>query len=330
MEEQKVSVGSVHYMQLPAWSSVKSQFGWTTESIDCASLDTSPIEVYTRSVPSVGKFFYIPGLNAVSVHSADTFTTEIKERYSKKGFALRLELNQLYDDKLVQILEHAGWKQTVRHLQYRHTIQIDLSLSEENIWMSFKSRGRYEVLQAQKFGVKIVHEDPTDDNLQKMYELMQVTSSRNRFYIRDMKFTMSYWRKFRDEGKLKLFFAWHEHDLLSGAIILTNDTLAWYKDGGSVRTKSQMMGSRLLQWEVMKYLKQDGVELYDLGGIPEPDSQQTSSMHGIYVFKTGFSKHTVALMPTIELPLSKRYMLWPRAESNWLRIYNLFAHSLWY
>ena len=62
--------------------------------------------------------------------------------------------------------------------------------------MSFKSRGRYEVLQAQKFGVEIEEADPTDANLQKMYELMRVTSTRNKFYIRDSKFSMAYWKVF--------------------------------------------------------------------------------------------------------------------------------------
>jgi len=118
-----------------------------------------------------------------------------------------------------------------------------------------------------------------------MYELMQVTSTRNKFYIRDMKFTMAYWQKFNQLGQLKLFFAKHEDDLLSGAIILTSNKLAWYKDGGSTRVKSNLMAARLLQWEAMKALKKAGVNTYDLGGIPSPESHHTSSMHGIYVFK---------------------------------------------
>jgi len=47
-------------------------------------------------------------------------------------------------------------------------------------------------------------------------------------------------------------------------------------------------------------------------------------------FKTAYSKNTVELMPTMELPLSKRYALWPKAEKQWLRVYNLFAHNLWW
>ena len=316
-------------MQLPAWSDVKSQFGWKTERINLKSLNDE-IEVYKRAVPGVGSLLYIPGLEGVDSGNIDEFTKEIKTNYKVKAFGLRLELNQPYDEALVNKAEELGWKQTKTHTQYRHTVVVDLSQPEDAIWMSLKSRGRYEVLQAQKFGVTIEDTEPTDENLKKMYELMQVTSTRNKFYIRDMKFTMSYWRKFRDLGQLKLFFAKHEDDVLSGAIILTSGELAWYKDGGSTRTKSNLMGARLLQWEAMKVLKKAGVKTYDLGGIPSPESQHTSSMHGIFVFKTAYSKDSFALMPTLELPLSAKYALWLKAEKHWLRVYNLFAHSLWY
>ena len=328
MQTEKRST-SVHYMQLPAWAGIKSQFGWKTEHIKSTSL-RSDVEVYKRFVPGVGNLFYIPGVAGVTTENAGEFTEEFRARYKQKGFGIRLELNQPEKVELLEKLQLQGWKKTKTHIQYRHTVKVDLSLSEDNIWMSLKSRGRYEVLQAQKFGVVVEDAEPTDENLQKMYELMQVTSTRNKFYIRDMKFTMAYWHKFREAGQLKLFFAWHDTDLLSGAIILTSGKLAWYKDGGSTRTKSNLMAARLLQWEAMKSLKKSGIETYDLGGIPSPESQHTSSMHGIYVFKTAYSKNSVALMPTLEMPLSGRYALWPKAEKHWLRIYNLFAHNLWW
>jgi serine/alanine adding enzyme len=329
MLKQDLPEGSVHYMQLPAWAIIKSQFGWKTERVKSDALSCN-IQIYKRSVPSLGSLVYIPGLFGIDEENYENFTHELKANYTKKSFGIRLELNQPFDQKLLDRMLDSDWKQTAKHTQYRHTVTVDLSQPDDQIWMSFKSRGRYEILQAQKFGVRVVLADPTDENLQKMYELMQVTSSRNKFYIRDKTFTTAYWQKFRAENRLKLFFAWHDSDLLSGAIILTSDDLAWYKDGGSTRIKSNFMAARLLQWEAMKTLKKTGVKHYDLGGIPEPESHQTSSMRGIYVFKTAYSKNTLTLMPTMELPMNSRYKLWPKAEKQWLRAYNLLAHSLWW
>ena len=309
-----------HYMQTELWAGVKQRFGWKY------SLHNDVI-AYNRSVPGVGKLCYVPGVMGVT--DPEELTESVKAQ-AGKSFAVRLELNQPYDEDLLKAFEYAGWKASHKHVQYRHTVTVDLSLKEDDIWMSFKSRGRYEVLQAQKFGVVVEEAETTDANLQKMYELMKVTSVRNKFYIRDSKFTMAYWKAFSKKGQLKLFFARHEDDILAGAVILTNGELAWYKDGGSVRLKSNMMAARLLQWEAMKSLKKAGITSYDLGGIPAPESHQDSSMRGIYVFKSAYSKESVELMPTLELPLSLRYKLWPKAEKQWLRAYNFIARNLWW
>lgn len=309
-----------HYMQAQLWADVKKKFGWEYSN-------ENSLIMYNRSVPGVGKLLYAPGV--MGVVDAVGFTQDIK-KITNKAFAVRLELNQPYDEKLMLDFEQAGWKKSQSHVQYRHTINIDLTKTQEDIWMSFKSRGRYEVLQAEKAKVVVELVEPNDDSLHKMYDLMHLTSHRNKFYIRDKNFSMEYWHKFRDAGQLRLFFALHEGELLAGSVILTNGKLAWNKDGGSTRTKANFMAPRLLQWEVIKQLKKEGFTNYDLGGIPPQDSFAGSRIPGIYIFKSAFSKDSTALMPTLELPLSIRYKLWPKVEKQWLRAYNLFAHSLWW
>ena len=326
MQENK----NTHYMQSYLWAIVKTVYGWKSDMLPCKDILSEHIVVYKRTVPGVGKLAYIPGLSGITKENAKTVTKQLAEQYKKKVFAVRLELNQPHDEELLTDLKKHGWGTTQKHVQYRHTVHVDLTRPENDIWVGFKSRGRYEVLQAQKFGVEIEEAELNEKNFARMYKLMGVTSERNKFFIRGAEFTHAYWSTFAERGQLKLFFAKHEGDTLAGAIILTNGELAWYKDGGSVREKSNMMAARLLQWEAMKALKQDGIQLYDLGGIPAPEGHQTSSMKGIYVFKTAYSKETVELMPTLELPLSSRYKLWPKTEKQWLRVYNLLAHNLWW
>jgi lipid II:glycine glycyltransferase (peptidoglycan interpeptide bridge formation enzyme) len=316
-----------HYMQTTAWAEVKAQFGWKHEIV---TLNEKDIVVYKRLVPGLGTLLYIPGLMNLATSDVTAFTDLLRAVYARKGFGVRLEMSQVHNTELLESLKTAGWLASRRHVQYRHTVKIDLAPSEKDIWMSFKSRGRYEVLQAQKFEVKAMQVEASDENLEKMYGLMTTTSKRNKFYIRDKKFTFAYWQAFRRLNQLQVWFAYHEDDLLAGAVVLTSGTLAWYKDGGSVRIKSNMMAARLLQWEIIKSLKAQGTTTYDLSGIPAPESHKTSSMHGIYVFKSAFAKESIELMPTLELPLNARFKLWPKAEKQWLRAYNLFAKSLWW
>lgn len=309
-----------HYMQAQLWADVKKKFGWKYSNED-------GLIIYNRSVPGVGRLFYAPGV--MGVVDAAKFTKDIKQLCSK-AFAIRLELNEPYDENLMRDFEQAGWKKSKSHVQYRHTINIDLTKPQNDMWMNFKSRGRYEVLQAEKAGVTVELTEPSNENLNIMYELMHLTSHRNKFFIRDKKFSMEYWRKFRDAGQLRLFFAKHEGEILAGSVILTNGRLAWNKDGGSTRAKANLMAPRLVQWAVIKHLKKEGFTNYDLGGIPPQDSFEGSRIPGIYIFKSAFSKESTALMPTLELPLSIRYKMWPKAEKQWLRAYNLLAHNLWW
>jgi lipid II:glycine glycyltransferase (peptidoglycan interpeptide bridge formation enzyme) len=319
---------STHYIQTQIWADVKKESGWKNHKLRTS--DGSTFFVYERTIPTLGKLFYMPCIDGITTANAESFTKLLKEKFAKKGFVLRLELHQIKDDTLMSKLTELGWKISQTHAQYRHTILIDLSPTEEEIWMSFKSRGRYEVLQAQKAGVVVNEVDPNSNNLKRMYDLMALTSDRNKFFIRDKAFTMLYWNKFAAVGQLKLFFATLDDEVLAGSIILINGTEAWNKDGGSTREKAHAMAPRLIQWEVMKVLKKEGIKTYDLGGIADPESFKNSRIPGIYIFKSGFSKETTAFMPTLELPLSSKYVLWPKGEKQWLRIYNLFAHNLWW
>ena len=56
----------------------------------------------------------------------------------------------------------------------------------------------------------------------------------------------------------------------------------------------QSKGSYLLQWEVVKWLKQSGLQYYDLGGI-NPEGNP-----GVYSFKRGFSGRDVTRLAPVE------------------------------
>ena len=90
------------------------------------------------------------------------------------------------------------------------------------------------------------------------------------------------------------------------------------------------MAPRLLQWEIIKDLRHQGVTKYDFSGVPSPEEAAASHMKGLYVFKTGFSNDLTAYMPALELPLGPLYKLWPKAEPQFLRLYSGFKKDFWY
>lgn len=318
----------VHFMQTDEWANPKSSLSW--KLLRPELLNTKRV-VYSRIIPGYGRLAYMPGVTGITMDNAGSFTRELKnELKGKKYFGAKLELYQLEDDALVDKLSRAGWVKAKKHIQYRHTVVADLRPSEEEIFMSLKKRARNEIRRAQQLNVQVKEIEPTDDNLESMYGLMTTTSERNNFYIRDREFTFNYWRSMRAANKLRLFFTYHGTEVLAGAVVLTSGSTAWYKDGGSIRHREKFNGPRLQQWEIIRQLKETGIKFYDLSGIPDERNYKSSSMPGIFVFKTGFAKEITRLMPTLELPLSRRFKLWHKIEPQWLRIYNLFARQLWY
>lgn len=317
-----------HFMQTNAWADAKTLLSWQLTKTDLLGQKSI---IYSRLIPGYGRLAYLPGVTGLSAANAHTFTSELRMALKgKKYFAAKLEPYQIDDTSVVQSLRHEGWVTAKKHIQYRHTIVVDLRPDEEVVFMSLKKRARNEIRRAQQLDVRVSEVEPTDENLNTMYNLMSTTSERNDFFIRDRAFTFSYWRSMRTHNMLRLFFTHHGSELLAGAVVFTNGITAWYKDGGSMRHREKFNGPRLQQWEIIRRLKESGIEFYDLSGIPDERHYQTSSMPGIFVFKTGYSKEITRLMPTLELPLGRRFRLWHKIEPQWLRIYNLFARQLWY
>lgn len=313
-----------NYMQTDLWAKHKSKFGWKIEPLDFQS---KTYYSYSRYVPLLGQLNYLPNIYGVTTTNASEFTELMRHRH---GFGVKLELYQPFDDALLESLQTNGWQLAKKHIQYRDTVLINLLPSENEIFMSFKSRCRNEARKAINLGVTIEEVEASEANLALMYKLIQSTSRRKDFFVRDEAFTRSYWHAFKAANQLHLYFAKYNNEVLAGAVVLVNGDNAWYKDGGSVRNKGNLMAPRLLQWEIIKKLKAEGIKQYDLSGIPKESELESSSMRGIYTFKTGYSNDVTALMPALELPLNRRYQLWGLVEKQWLRVFNLFAHTLWY
>lgn len=248
---------------------------------------------------------------------------------SGKGLVFKLELYQPYSEELINAFKQCGWV-TANSVQHRNTVLVDLNGTNEELLARIKKRARYEVRLAQRSGVRIERRPVTQEGLDLLATLMNITAKRSGAFFRKNTYTNRYWKSFAKTNQGHLYFAWHDLDLLASAYVVTYGENAWYKDGGSVRQKANLMGPRLLQWEIMTDLQAAGVTQYDLCGIPAEEDLSTSSMKGLYTFKTGFAKETVQFMPAMELPFGHRYPMWPKSERQFLRLYSGFTKDFWY
>ena len=184
-----------------------------------------------------------------------------------------------------------------------------------------KSRGRQEINYARRDGVTIEEADCSTEDFEMMHKLLKTTSERKSFGIREKQGVLKFWQAFREAGHLRLFFAKYEGHMIAGGVFITDgQSTAWYKDAGSLPAFNKHFGPRLLLWEAALAFQKDGYKTFDLGGTPGPDELETSSMKGVYIFKTAFTREVTTMMPAYELSIKPfRHLAWQHLEKPALK-----------
>jgi lipid II:glycine glycyltransferase (peptidoglycan interpeptide bridge formation enzyme) len=93
-----------------------------------------------------------------------------------------------------------------------------------------------------------------------------------------------------------MFMASYEEKPLAAIMVFRRGKRAWYFYGASNNHERNRMPTYLLQWEAMKWAADQGVESYDLWGIPDGTEQELEEqfasrddgLWGVYRFKRGF------------------------------------------
>ena len=76
------------------------------------------------------------------------------------------------------------------------------------------------------------------------------------------------------------------------------------------------MPNHLMQWTMIQWAKENGCELYDFRGVPDPDKgEMPPGEEGLVRFKTGFGAELVRYIGEYDLPLDKKvYWAWTTAR----------------
>ncbi|MDP1546950.1 MAG: peptidoglycan bridge formation glycyltransferase FemA/FemB family protein, partial [Anaerolineales bacterium] len=97
-------------------------------------------------------------------------------------------------------LKRRGWVESSDQIQFRNTVMVDLSASEEDILMRMKQKTRYNVRLAEKKGVTVRVGNLED--LPLLYKMYAETSVRDGFVIRDEEYYMTVWKTFMLENSI--------------------------------------------------------------------------------------------------------------------------------
>jgi lipid II:glycine glycyltransferase (peptidoglycan interpeptide bridge formation enzyme) len=208
-------------------------------------------------------------------------------------------------------LTRRGWVYSSDQIQFRNTVLIDLSASEEEMLARMKPKTRYNIRLSEKKDVSL--RVGTLDDLPMLYKVYAETSVRDGFVVRDENYYMTVWKSFLSNFQsfrlsnlpaCEPLIAEVEGQPVAAIFLFVFADRAYYVYGMSRNLHREKMPTYLLQWEAMKRAKANDCAVYDLWGAPEV-FDESDSMWGVYRFKEGLGGEVVRTLGAYDFAPSK-------------------------
>jgi len=303
-------------LQARAWGEFKRDWGWRPAYL-VSDDPAAPVAALflRRHVPGLGWLWYAP--KGPGVTAAHQLARVLASRDAFDGaFCVQVE-PELADTSANRLaLSSLGLRKAEDVQISRATAVVDLAPDEEALLASFRPKTRYNIRLAARHGVRVDPIPCGTAGVATMYALMAAAFERAGFPLRPLAYYSAYWRLFEASGQGQLFVARLGDEVLAGAYVVRLGDRAWYKDGGSVTHRHEVMAPHLVQWEAMRWLRAEGARSYDLFAVPTQEQLATGNhpLGGLWQFKAGFTADVREFVGTWDLVLDeRRYRLWRRA-----------------
>lgn len=332
-----------HIYQSYEWSQFKKLGGWEPQYL---VYEEPGVVIYftliRKSAGLLGTVYYCskgPGIftNYKSSHDSAAHFAELCTqlphfigRHDKRAVMVRLE-PELEEGALD--IKKLGLIKSKADLQFKATIFVDLKATEEEILAGFKQKTRYNIRLSERKGVKVESRPMDDEGVELMYQLMTATQERAKFFLRKKDYFTGYWQALYKAKMGEFLVATYNGEVLAGVFATKFASKSYYKDGGSFPIQRNLMAPYLLQWKAMQWAKDQGTTSYDMVAVP-PKSQLDNPDHhqyGLYQFKRGFNEDVTEFVGCYDLPVdSRKFRIWQRQESYYLKLYAKLTKNLFW
>jgi vancomycin resistance protein VanK len=223
--------------------------------------------------------------------------------------------------RVVQQLESLGWRPqpadggfSAGQPQYTFVIplvstgsaggDVGARRTEEDVLAGMNQLWRRNIRKADKAGVVVTSGGSAD--LEAFHDLYVHTAERDHFTPRPFSYFQTMYDALgaEDPGRITLWLAHHEGDLVAATIGVRVGAHAWYSYGASSTDKREVRGSNAVQWAMIRDAIAHGADVYDLRGIT--DTLDSDDPHiGLIQFKVGTGGEAVESVGEWDLPLNR-------------------------
>ncbi|MFY9216850.1 MAG: peptidoglycan bridge formation glycyltransferase FemA/FemB family protein [Tepidanaerobacteraceae bacterium] len=313
-----------HILQSYEWGEVKRRTGW--EPIRLLVMDggkpVAGISILKRRLPIPGFnkcIFYAPRGPVADYSDEKTLKflfTQVKAIAKKHGSVfLKIDPDiKAPDERVVKNLRSVGFTHVdsgkdFDGIQPKFVFRLDINnKSLDEIMAGFHHKTRYNIRLAARRGVTVKVGERED--LKPFYDILEETCIRDKFLIRGFDYFETLWDELVEKGLARLFMAEYEGKYIAGTLAFIFGDKAWYIYGASSNSHRNVMPIYALQWEMIKWAKENNCTMYDFRGV-SGDLSSDNPLYGLYRFKKGFNGEFTEFIGEFDLPLSPFfYYLW--------------------
>ncbi len=207
----------------------------------------------------------------------------LKNEYAaKRGLLLRIWPIGFENSEAetISILGKHGFIRNPRMQPYR-TLLLDLSPPLEELRKNLASNWRNHLKIAEKSDLSLIH-GTSDEMFSTFLRMLRETVFRKKFITRlDYDLYRQIQSDLPEPLKMKIFLCANKGEPVAAGVFSAIGETCEYLFGATANGGLKFNGSNLIQWGVIKWLKEIGCRWYDLGGI------DPSGNPGVYHFKRG-------------------------------------------
>ncbi len=319
-----INLPGATFLQTEEWARIKAPVGWIPEYLTWPEGDTKPFAAALMLTRSAGRISisvsYVPRGPLVDWSNPAQYRKVldglIDIARKKKALLIKIDPDLIIargipgtpseridptGQEVRDYLKKTGWRFSQDQIQFRNTVEIDLTAPEETLLARMHQKTRYNIRLAEKKGVTVSEASETE--WEGIYRLYAETAARDGFIIRPWEYYRQVWTTMTSSGMATCLKAEVDGTLVSAIWVIFFGKKAHYLYGMSSNLHREFMPNHLLQWKGMLLAKSKEKTVYDMWGAPD-DFSDNDRLSGVFRFKQGFGGEVVRTLGAWDYPIN--------------------------
>ena len=298
-----------HFMQSPRWAEFKkNQKSFVLIAEDEGGKICASMLLFLHNIRRTkGKILYCPRGPVCSRDDTKTLSELLEAAHilAKEIGAYKLTLDpDITEEEVAWIECFKSHKARIGNnkgdnaiLQPFAVYRINVDKNDDELMASYHSKARYSVRSSVKSGA--VCRVGTRDDIPCFCNLLADTAKRDGFTARGEDYFYEMYDAL-GEDSVKLFIVEYNGMAIAGSVLIKCASKTWHMYAGSSDEYKETLPNFLMQWEMMRWSRDNGCPLYDMRGIAG-EGDKLTPIEGLVRFKKRFGGELVSFVGRIDI-----------------------------